>query len=155
MWAAKRITQRQADRARRVESELRWTTVSLGGELGDKATERESSMVEQTNEAMKRVVIEGKEYLVPEWVQWIAQESDGEWTGFEVRPLCKMPYAFWKAQGDRWDDGFEICQGTPYEHDMDEVPKHVWPVKDFLSPNATVSRPREVGNETDADPRSA
>lgn len=41
---------------------------------------------------MKAVVFEGVTYRVPEWVNWMARDQDGEICGYEIEPNIRFDY---------------------------------------------------------------
>ena len=43
------------------------------------------------------------EIQVPDWVEWIAQDDSGAWTGFSARPEYKKDERWWKL-----DEGSEV-----------------------------------------------
>jgi len=71
--------------------------------------------------------LEGKKTTLPSWVNFIAKEPEGDYTGFEHKPLCKKPYGFWKLQQGR---EIELCNGISYEDGTggDITEKHLWKV---------------------------
>ena len=75
---------------------------------------------------MKKITIENKDYEVPEWVEWVAKDADGEWNGFDKKPLCKWIYGFWKEQG--MEEGFTIFYGPPIGDDPEEIEKFLMKV---------------------------
>lgn len=44
---------------------------------------------------MKKVTIEGKEYEVPDWVNWVAMDSDGVWYGYDQKPKLAIQLGKW------------------------------------------------------------
>jgi len=44
---------------------------------------------------MKTVTINGKEYEVPNWVNWIAMNEDGRWCGYELKPMILPKEGAW------------------------------------------------------------
>lgn len=55
---------------------------------------------------MKTITIEGKEYKVPNWVNWVAMDADGEWYGYKEKPVLGFYAGVW---GDRSIERYFIC----------------------------------------------
>jgi len=50
---------------------------------------------------MKTVTIEGKEYEVPDWVNWVAMDAVGVWYGYDQKPDLSMQSGKWLGTSEK------------------------------------------------------
>lgn len=55
------------------------------------------------------------EVVVPNWVNWIAQDDDGEWRGHENKPFLQSTY--WQSHGNIQ----LIAEGAPSKNWKEEL----------------------------------
>lgn len=80
------------------------------------------------------IELEGYKVALPDWVNFIAKDPEGDYMGYEFRPLLKRPWAFWKCQRGQEID---LCEGLPYQDGTggDIAENYLWKVE--RSPNGT------------------
>ena len=67
---------------------------------------------------MKTITIEDQEYEVPDWVNWVALDADGEWRGFEKKPRKDECFSRWTAMGGKH---YFITRSVGWENSLREV----------------------------------
>jgi len=63
---------------------------------------------------------------IPEWINWITQDKDGEWWGWAQKPIIDSIFSQWSIPNISYNNIYLICKTPPPTDYTQELYKITW-----------------------------